>query len=106
MKKLLALVLILICVFGFAACGDGDSDSSSTDIQSIESSDKSLKELALSCVDKSVAELYELVGQPKSSEYAPSCLNPGVGEDGILEYDGFVVYTYRANGEETVYEVE
>lgn len=106
MKKLLALVLILICILGFAACGNGTSGDSSADAQSVESSDKSLKELALSCVDKSVAELYELVGQPKSSEYAPSCLNPGVGEDGILEYDGFTVYTYRANGEETVCDVE
>ena len=41
---------------------------------------------------------------PESSDYAPSCL--GEGEDGNLYYDGFVVYTYRENGTETVEYVE
>ena len=62
------------------------------------------KALAQGCVGKNVSELYALIGQPKSSDYAPSCLVDG--EDGMLYYDGFVVYTTRENGVETVYYVE
>lgn len=65
---------------------------------------KSKRELAVSCIDKDVSELYALIGQPLSADYAPSCLVDG--EDGLLEYDGFVVYTIRENGKETVYDVE
>jgi len=59
-----------------------------------------LKELAKSCIGKFVEELYELIGEPESSDYATSCL--GEGEDGNLYYDGFTVYTYREGDEETV----
>lgn len=62
--------------------------------------------LAESCIDKSVEELISLIGEPVSADYAPSCLNPGVGEDGNLYYDGFVVYTYREGEMETVSYVE
>jgi len=62
------------------------------------------KALAESCIDKSVHELYALIGKPESSEYAPSCLVDG--EDGALYYDGFVVYTTREGDVETVYYVE
>ena len=62
------------------------------------------KALAESCVGKNVSALYALIGQPSSSDYAPSCLVDG--EDGMLYYDGFVVYTTRENGVETVYYVE
>ena len=61
-------------------------------------------ELAKSCVGKDVSELYKLIGEPESSDYAPSCLVDG--EDGMLYYDGFVVYTTRENGVENVYYVE
>ena len=62
------------------------------------------KALAESCVGKDISELYALIGQPTSADYAPSCLVDG--EDGLLQYDGFVVYTTRENGVETVYYVE
>ena len=62
------------------------------------------KALAESCINKNVSELYALIGEPNSSDYAPSCLVDG--EDGMLYYDGFVVYTTRENGVETVYYVE
>ena len=55
-------------------------------------------------IDKPIEELYEVIGQPISSDYASSCL--GDGEDGLLVYDGFVVYTYREGDTETVYDVE
>lgn len=64
-----------------------------------------LKALAESCIDKNVSELYALIGEPNSSDYAPSCLVQG-GEDGMLYYDGFVVYTTREGDVETVYYVE
>ena len=46
------------------------------------------------------------IGEPTNgSEYASSCLIDG--EDGVLYYDGFTVYTLRyADGTETVYDVE
>lgn len=50
-------------------------------------------------------DLIAAVGEPLSSDYAPSCL--GEGEDGNLYYDGFTVYTYRdVDGSETVNYVE
>ena len=64
-------------------------------------------EKAESCIDGSVEDLFALIGEPQSADYAPSCLG-GVatgGEDGMLYYDGFIVYTYRENGEESVYTV-
>ena len=40
-------------------------------------------------------------GYPGDSDYGPSCM--GDGEDGILYYDGFTVYTFRSSdGSETV----
>jgi hypothetical protein len=51
-----------------------------------------------------VEDLYAAIGSPVSSDYAPSCL--GDGDDGNLYYEGFTVYTYRENGEETVTYVE
>ena len=57
------------------------------------------KALAESCIGKDVETLYDLIGKPNSSDYAPSCLVEG-GEDGMLYYDGFVVYTIKsADGE-------
>lgn len=55
-------------------------------------------------IDKPIEDLYEVIGQPLSSDYASSCM--GDGEDGLLFYDGFVVYTYREGDTETVYDVE
>lgn len=61
--------------------------------------------LAESCIDKSVEELYKLIGQPDSADYAPSCLDEN-GEDGMLYYENFIVYTYREGDSETVTFVE
>lgn len=61
------------------------------------------KAIAVSLVDHPVSELYAAIGKPISSDYAPSCLIDG--DDGILEYDGFTVYTERGADYETVYDV-
>ena len=56
-------------------------------------------------IGQNIAGLYAAIGYPQYSDYAPSCLGEG-GEDGNLYYDGFIVYTYRENGVETVNYVE
>ena len=63
-----------------------------------------LKATAESFIGAALEELIAVIGEPESSDYAPSCL--GEGEDGNLYYDGFIVYTYRENGTETVEYVE
>lgn len=63
-------------------------------------------EKILSMKDQPVEDLYALVGEPLSSEYGSSCLVMG-GKDGILEYDGFTVYTLvQPDGTETIYDCE
>ena len=62
------------------------------------------KAIAEGYIDRDVEELYAAIGEPEYSDYAPSCL--GEGDDGNLYYDGFIVYTYRENGTETVTYVE
>lgn len=132
MKKLIVLLLACVMLLGLCACqgGQGNTDSTpaGTDSQTTASTEEEAtqdeiptepeetsvdsaaanadKALAESCINKSVDELYALIGEPESSDYAPSCLNPGEGEDGNLYYDGFVVYTYREGDEETVIYVE
>lgn len=60
--------------------------------------------LAKTCIDKPVEELYALIGEPESTDYAPGCM--GHEMEGNLYYDGFIVYTYVDSGEEIVYYVE
>lgn len=47
-----------------------------------------------------MGSLKALLGEPVKAEYMASCMGPG--EDGILQYQGFTVYTYLENGTETV----
>ena len=72
--------------------------------EATEQTEQDLKALAESCIDLSVEELYALIGEPESAEYAPSCI--GDGEDGNLYYDGFTVFTYKEGDTETVTFVE
>lgn len=128
MKKLIALLMAAVMVLALCACQDtnvpqtepSESEEAptegTTEVQEIPTEDTTEETpievvntdmaLAEECIDKSVEELYELIGQPQSADYAPSCLNPGVGEDGNLYYDGFIVYTYREGDKETVTYVE
>lgn len=70
-----------------------------------ESENIDLKAIAESLIGEPVDALYEAIGYPESSDYAPSCLVED-GEDGNLYYDGFIVYTTRKGDTETVYYVE
>ena len=131
MKKLIALLLAVLMIASLCACGETAPETpETTESKTNETTAAQVPEdpteeateeatetipvavgnadmaLAESCIDKSVEELYELIGEPISADYAPSCLNPEVGEDGNLYYDGFIVYTYREGDTETVSYVE
>ena len=79
--------------------GEGSEDPAAG-----EGSAQDMVELVKSYIDKPIEELYAVIGEPESSDYAPSCL--GDGEDGMLIYDGFIVYTYREGDSEIVFDVE
>lgn len=131
MKKLIALLMAVCMLLALCACGKTDKpndppqeeDPIAVDSQPAEDPtekttepavtdpeptepQKSALELAEECIDLPVEDLYSLIGEPDSADYAPSCLNPGVGEDGNLYYEGFIVYTYREGDTETVTYVE
>ena len=117
MKKTLSLLLALTAALALSACGTAPAQPSTQPTEAPAATgtpaaaetpeateapapEKTPLELAEECVGKDVAELYAAIGDPLSADYAPSCL--GDGEDGILRYDGFSVYTYRENGSERV----
>ena len=66
----------------------------------IAEAEPSLMEIAESFVGGEASELIAAIGEPQSADYASSCL--GSGEDGILEYADFLVYTYREGDSERV----
>lgn len=129
MKKLTCLLLALTLLLGLAACGEEPAAGS---VEPVEESAPPAEE-SVAPAEESVApaeeseapaeeepspleaakefegapleDLIAAIGEPLSSDYAPSCL--GEGEDGNLYYDGFTVYTYRdVDGSETVNYVE
>lgn len=130
MKKILSLMLAAMLVLGLAACGDAGSsetpaptaapsesapEDTTSPTEAVEGTaapedgenggDASLLETAKTFEGAPVEDLIAAIGEPESSDYAPSCL--GEGEDGNLYYDGFTVYTYRdTDGQETVNYVE
>ena len=133
MKKMFVMLLISLMLLGLCACGQETPAEEDVQINAQPKVEETIageatvaeveettaqeettaaadlvadkKALAESCIDKDVSELYALIGEPESSDYAPSCLVEG-GEDGMLYYDGFVVYTTREADVETVYYVE
>ena len=126
MKKITCI--ILICVLLLCGCGkSGDTQTASSsgavitestpEVISVDSllvddentGDASLstEDLINEIIDKYVdAPLSDFVaeyGEPVSREYASSCL--GDGEDGVLKYDNFTVYTYKEGDQETILDV-
>ena len=125
MKNLMMILLSCMLILGLCACGESNTNNATNPLittgtaeQTSGTTEQTTKQteetseatgnadmaLAESCINKSVDELYALIGRPESSDYASSCL--GDGDDGMLYYDGFIVYTYRENGVETVTYVE
>ncbi len=118
MKKGIAILLCALMLMLCACVADQPKDTKPTEPSTVgttgdttpsteptpaatqPSENKEKLEKAQSCIGKSVQELYALIGEPVSSDYASSCL--GEGDDGNLYYDGFVVYTYREGDTETV----
>lgn len=133
MKKLIVMLLAVLMLLGLCACGSeapaeenvqieaqpkveatapieettAEVEETTAQEETVAAADPAAdkKALAESCIDKDISELYALIGEPESSDYAPSCLVEG-GEDGMLYYEGFVVYTTRDADGETVYYVE
>lgn len=119
MKKIFAALLMLTLLMALCACGQEEAPAPTatpeaapteevapaTETPVEESAEPAEQELsdfekAEACVGQGVDALYAAIGEPNSSDYAPSCL--GEGEDGILYYDGFSVYTYREGESERV----
>ena len=61
---------------------------------------------ALAFVDQPLADMIAAIGEPVESYYEYSCSGPG--DDGLLTYDGFLVFTYREpdGSAETVIDAE
>ena len=55
-------------------------------------------------IGRSAAELIAALGEPQSSEYASSC-DVENAEDGMLQYDGFYVWTLKTADDELVRDV-
>ena len=129
MKKLTCLLLALTLLLGLAACGEEPAEvteePAAGSVEPVEESappaeesvapaeeseapaeeEPSPLEVAKEFEGAPLEDLIAAIGEPLSSDYAPSCL--GEGEDGNLYYDGFTVYTYRdVDGSETVNYVE
>ena len=116
MKKLMITILACALFVSLCACGKAQQETPTattaatsatvptTAEDPTEATQLSLMHQAREYTGRPVSELYELIGQPNSSDYVPSCM--GDGEDGNLYYDDFIVYTYREGDTETVYYVE
>ena len=129
MKKLTCLLLALTLLLGLAACGEEpaevteepaaesaepaaepsaapeESEAPAEESEAPAEEEPSPLEAAKEFEGAPLEDLIAAIGEPLSSDYAPSCL--GEGEDGNLYYDGFTVYTYRdVDGSETVNYVE
>lgn len=128
MKKITCLLLALALLLCLAACGgepaaDAGEPVAESEEPVVESEEPVAEseepvaeseapaeeatplETAKEFEGANLEDLIAAIGEPQSSDYAPSCL--GEGEDGNLYYDGFTVYTYRdVDGTEVVNYVE
>ena len=106
MKKTIALAAILLCLSG---CGGSDSNTAAEPtptptaaptVTEAPAATPSPMEIAQTYIDCEAEDLIAEIGEPLESDYASSCLGPGM--DGNLVYDGFTVYTYKEGGSEIV----
>ena len=81
-----------------------DSTEDNTPDTGLDAQAQELFEKAQALKGEDIEKLYEAIGYPQSSDYAPSCLAQG-GQDGELLYDGFVVISFKNGDTEVVYEV-
>ena len=124
MKKMISIFLLMSMMMLLCACGNSAPAATPTPApaaseapaavlpdavlseveEEAEPEENELLAAAKEFIDKPLSELIAAIGEPISSDYAPSCL--GSGEDGELQYDGFTVYTYKEGDTETVTDVE
>lgn len=83
----------------------GDQTSASTGSQPpTEGPAAATLEDVQALVGQDVANLYAIAGQPQDSHYEYSCSGPG--DDGILYYQDYIVFTYVEDGVETIVDAE
>lgn len=118
MQKAAAFLFVFLFALGLSACTQQSApvettapieaeapaqDAAPAEVETSDAPSYDLEELAKTMEGRPIEELIAVIGEPKSSDYAPSCLGPG--EDGELVYDDFTVYTYREGDTETVEEI-
>lgn len=72
--------------------------------QPVENTSTATLDEVLALVGQDVNNLYAIAGTPQDSHYEYSCSGPG--DDGILYYQDFIVFTYVENGLETIVDAE
>lgn len=103
MNTQISAILLCLCLFTTAALTAPEVLPAEAPAAAVASLDDPA-ETARALIGEPVEALIEAIGEPQSSDYAPSCLVDG--EDGNWYYDGFIVYTLRTADGETVYDVE
>ena len=130
MKKSIALLMLTLCLALLCACGETAEPAPETPAPDAQEAaaqtlpeeapaaqpeapaqepeeapkEPSALETALTFVDQDAAALVQAIGEPLETQYEASCSGPG--DDGVWTYDGFMVYTYRENGVETIVDAE
>lgn len=114
MKKLIGFILCVCLILILAACSTesnvpNTSEPNVTEATLTQESESIPEETTLPegvktarrMLDRPIDELIAILGEPERREYLPSSLIDG--KDGILYYDGFIVYTLLyENGNEFV----
>ena len=130
MKKSIAILMLTLCLALLCACGETAEPAPETPAPDAQEAaaqplpeeapaaqpeapaqepeeapkEPSALETALTFVDQDAAALVQASGEPLETQYEASCSGPG--DDGVWTYDGFMVYTYRENGVETIVDAE
>ena len=130
MKKSIAILMLTLCLALLCACGETAEPAPETPAPDAQEAaaqtlpeeapdaqpeapaqepeeapkEPSALETALTFVDQDAAALISAIGEPLETQYEASCSGPG--DDGVWTYDGFMVYTYRENGVETIVDAE
>ena len=95
MKRIFALTLAVALLL----CGCGKSDDN-TDKGGNNAAAVKLGDVTVTVGDTLTAEMKTALGEPISTEEAPSCHYEGM--DTVYRYDGFSVQTYRKNDADAV----
>ena len=130
MKKSIAILMLTLCLALLCACGETAEPAPETPAPDAQEAaaqtlpeeapaaqpeapaqepeeapkEPSALETALTFVAQDAAALVQAIGEPLETQYEASCSGPG--DDGVWTYDGFMVYTYRENGVETIVDAE